>query len=316
MSDIQPLVSVIIPSWNAGAFIGETISSALAQTYRNLEIIVVDDGSTDDTAGIVKKFTDPRLIYHYQQNSGRPAHARNTGVKLSKGRYIAFLDSDDLWMPQKIEKQMAIIQKNKDVALVSTNAYLLRGSEKTLHPMVHGLKDGYFNCTKLSPEDKVVNSSALVNKEILNHLGGLNENADLKAIEDYDLWLRLASKYPCYFVNEHLVYCRIGHVSVTGSSKNCLDRELNHLYKYFPTYHLPPKMAKDRLSLLMLQLAFYQLDVGEKEWRKSLRNSVYARPSAFGIIRYIYSFLPRKVAIPMHNFKKSLDKNSNLRPLV
>ena len=111
-----PVVSVVIPTYNCGRYIEEAVNSVLSQTYRSLEIIVVDDGSTDDTAGRLEKYTD-RIRFVSQKNSG-PSRARNVGMELSTGEYIAFLDADDRWLPEKLERQLACFQELEGIEMV------------------------------------------------------------------------------------------------------------------------------------------------------------------------------------------------------
>ncbi len=100
MAKENPLISVIIPTYNRANFLGEAIESVLSQTYKNLEVIIIDDGSTDDTRQLIEKYTDKRIIYLYQEHGGTSA-ARNKGIQEAKGEYIAFLDSDDIWLSPK-----------------------------------------------------------------------------------------------------------------------------------------------------------------------------------------------------------------------
>ena len=114
----MPTVSVIIPAYNRADLIGETLESVFAQTYRDYEIIVVDDGSTDNTKEVLASLAAAgKLRYTYQENAGLPA-ARNTGIRLAVGKYVAFLDSDDLFAPDKLEKQVAVFEANLDAMLV------------------------------------------------------------------------------------------------------------------------------------------------------------------------------------------------------
>jgi len=106
------LVSIIMPSYNCGRFIAESIRSVLAQTYENWELLIVDDCSTDDTASVVKAFADPRIRYQRNRQNEGAALTRNKALLAAKGRYIAFLDADDIWAPEKLEKQIAFMQQN------------------------------------------------------------------------------------------------------------------------------------------------------------------------------------------------------------
>ncbi len=303
---MNPLVSVIIPAWNAEKLIKETIESALNQTYPNIEIIVIDDGSTDDTANVIKSIKDPRITYHYQENTGLPACGRNKGAKLAKGQYLAFLDSDDLWLPQKIEKQMVIMEENLKIGLIATNAWCLRLYEKTNIPLfTKKIKTGYLTSSIFFPQHIICNSTVIIRRNVYESIGGCNEASDLRASEDHDLFIRIFMEHDCYFLNEYLAYYRTGLPSISGDFGKMLERDLRHYHKYFDTYGLSKKIIKSRFSYLTMQLAFHQLHIGKKEWRKTLRKSIYAYPEPYDIIRYCFSFLPFKIASYLFKLKNA-----------
>jgi glycosyltransferase involved in cell wall biosynthesis len=293
---MQPLVSIIIPAYNPGGLIRETILSVLAQTYANYEIIVVDDGSTDDTAEIVKRIDDPRLKYYFQPNSGLPAKPRNKGVELARGAYLAFLDHDDVWLPRKLEVQMAVVDKDPLIGLVCANGYFMPGGDKTRRLMVKGIKSGYLKDRTFLPGNVVFQSTALVRKECFKRVGGFNEDPELKAIEDYDLWLRLYAKYPCYFLEEPLAYYRVSLLSASGNAKQIFDRELNYYNKYYKSYGFSDRVKKTKLSQIMRGIASLQFASGNKAYRDSARIIATARPSLFNLLLYLYYLLPYWVA--------------------
>ena len=118
MASPSPKVSVIVPTHNRADLIEYSIRSVLAQTYPDFELLVVDNGSTDSTRSVVDGIGDPRIRYIYQENSGGPAGPRNTGIRESRGEYVAFLDSDDLWVPTKLARQVEVLEKRPAVGLV------------------------------------------------------------------------------------------------------------------------------------------------------------------------------------------------------
>jgi glycosyltransferase involved in cell wall biosynthesis len=130
--DLKPTVSVIIPTYNRAHLIGRAIQSVLKQTYQDFEVIVVDDGSIDNTEEVVKKIQENRVYYYkHDKNKGGSA-ARNTGISLAKGEYIAFQDSDDEWLPEKLEKQIGVFNnQTKNVGVVYTGFYRIEGNNKT-----------------------------------------------------------------------------------------------------------------------------------------------------------------------------------------
>ncbi len=185
-------VSVVIPTYNYGRFVVEAVESVLAQTYRDLEIIVVDDGSTDDTRARLEPYVG-RICYVYQHNQGLSA-ARNTGIRAAKGQWIAFLDSDDQWHPRKLEVQMAYLAGHPDVALLATDGVAdLSGGWPEIE------RDPVPPAERIELEDIAIRSrfgpgGVVVRKECFDNAGLFD--TDLRSVEDRDMWIRIACHYP------------------------------------------------------------------------------------------------------------------------
>ena len=193
----SPLVSIIIPSYNHGKFVDKALRSVLNQTYQNWEVILIDNQSTDQTNEILSKFKDSRLKFFKIDNNGIIAKSRNLGIKLSKGEWIAFLDTDDWWTSDKLSTCMDNI--NNEVDLIYHNLeikydkpkFSLKGKKYKgrqldkpilINLLVSGILEG----------NAIGNSSVIVRKKIINKVGGISENKDLVASEDYNTWLRIA----------------------------------------------------------------------------------------------------------------------------
>ncbi|RLC39557.1 MAG: hypothetical protein DRH33_02555 [Candidatus Nealsonbacteria bacterium] len=212
MSKIKSfLISVIIPSYNSGKYLNEAIESVVNQTYKNLEIIIINDGSSDDTEEIAKKWQqkDERVRYINHKINRGPAAARNTGIKNAQGEYVAFLDADDVWLPQKIEIQIKKI-KELGADLVFSNWYVWEPEKKIKirafesNPVENNRK----NLLSFLVKKNFGNSStALIKRLVLEEVGLFDES--LRFSEDYDLWLRFLLKgMRIAFINEPLIYCR------------------------------------------------------------------------------------------------------------
>lgn len=189
----MPMISVIIPVYNAEHTILSCMESVNHQNYENVEVIVIDDGSTDRSKEIIETYIVEHAlhwIFISRENCG-VAKTRNEGIQKSNGDFIAFLDSDDVWMEEKLSKQMALIQETKAV-FVSTN---IRQTDSNVGYQIYHLKD-------LLRSNKVCTSTVLVSKAVLNDIGCFNEN--MQYSEDYNLWLRIVKKYPIYIMNEIL----------------------------------------------------------------------------------------------------------------
>jgi GT2 family glycosyltransferase len=208
-----PLVSVIIPTYNRAGIICRTIDNIFQQTYSNIELIIVDDGSTDDTLSKLRQYGS-RLRVVEQSNSG-PAVARNHGAKLAHGEIIAFQDSDDLWKPTKLERQVALLEMDRSIPCCLCNVVfrVVNGKELTSFEFsqVHFDQDEsiWLNVLEvLSTRFVLFNQAAAIRREVFEKLGGFDE--DLKYLEDYDLPLRLALEGPWAAIQEPLVVYQEG----------------------------------------------------------------------------------------------------------
>lgn len=196
----QPLVSVVIPSYNYGQFVGDAVESALAQTYRPIEVIVVDDGSTDDTLLRLLPFSGRIRVIH-QENRGLSA-ARNAGIKAASAEWVAFLDSDDLWHPEKLQVQMAgALKSGADLVGSSPTDELPEHLDPDPRLEKLTVRD-FLSWTPLGP------SSAIVRRSCFDTLGLFDES--LRSVEDLDMWLRLAARFsvvrvdsPCWWYRTH-----------------------------------------------------------------------------------------------------------------
>lgn len=187
MNNINPKVSVVIATYNRAHFIRAAIDSVLAQTFSDYEIVVVDDGSTDTTQEVVKSYGN-KVRYYYQRNQGK-ATAQNYAVAQAKGEYIALLDDDDVWFPNKLEIQMKVLEQDPDLGFVCSESQLTDEKGQLIR---HWQKKQTSKETfeSLYEENFIQHSTVVVRKRFLDMVGGLD--TALKTTEDYDLWLRLA----------------------------------------------------------------------------------------------------------------------------
>ncbi len=212
-------VAVIIPSFNRSHTLARAIDSVLKQTIMPDEIWVIDDGSTDDTAQLIAaKYSDVNFIQ--QQNAGVSA-ARNAGIRQSQSPWLAFLDSDDEWLPGKLEVQFSEIGKNSEIEILHTDEMWIR-SGKRVNPMNKHKKQGgdifeqSLGFCAMSP------STVVLQRSLLDELGLFDES--LPACEDYDLWLRLCCKYPVTFIDQMLIRKYGGHSDQLSRQHWGMDR--------------------------------------------------------------------------------------------
>lgn len=217
----MPFVSVIIPSYNRKNVLERAIRSVLAQTFTDYELIVVDDGSDDDTSNLELLKTQKKVHFLRLSLKHGVSKARNFGVSNSKGQWIAFLDSDDEWLPQKLEKQVNWIKCNPQYRIVQTNEIWIRNGKRVNIPKTHRKFQGdLFEASLL--RCMITPSSVMIKHELFNEVGGFNES--LPACEDYDLWLRICCKESVGLIDENLLKRYGGHSDQLSSSIFALDR--------------------------------------------------------------------------------------------
>ena len=216
---MSPTVSVIIPTFNRWPLVGRAIESVLVQSYADLEIIVVDDGSTDDTALRLSRFGS-RLRVLQQPNRGVSA-ARNLAARHARGSYLAFLDSDDLWLAEKLAIQTVFMGRNPAVQICQTEEVWIRNGARVNPKAKHRKPSGDIFISSL--ELCLVSPSAvMLTRELFERVGGFDES--LPVCEDYDLWLRIAVDHPVPLINDALVIKRGGHADQLSRSTWGMDR--------------------------------------------------------------------------------------------
>ena len=196
-------VSVIIPTWNRAALIEKAIRSALAQSVPVLEVLVCDDGSTDNTEDIIKGIGDDRVRWVKGARGGRPAIPRNRGLVECAGEWIAFLDSDDQWLPEKLEKQLDLAEKLGCLAACSNGFHVIPGNGTVGSYLDWDANRVTFD--QLLSVNRVICSSAVIHRSLLKSIEGFPEDPGLKVGEDYSLWLRVATHTDFAFVSEPLI---------------------------------------------------------------------------------------------------------------
>jgi len=199
-------ISVIIPTYNRRNTLSRAVESVLNQIYKPIEIIVVDDGSTDGTKEMFSEMY-PLVRYIYQANSG-VSSARNTGIKSASGDWIALLDSDDEWLPDKLDRQVKLLQDNAEIRFCHTNEIWIRNNVRINQKKKHQKYGGnIFNkCLDIC---RISPSSSLFHTSVIKDVGLFDESLDV--CEDYDLWLRITAKYPILFLDQPLIKKFGGH---------------------------------------------------------------------------------------------------------
>ncbi len=212
--------SVIIPTYNRRDFLKKAVDSVLNQTFKDFELIIVDDGSQDNTKELVYSYQDDRIIYIYQENKG-PSGARNTGIKKAKAEWLCFLDSDDWWDKKKLEITYKYIKENPTYKIFHTEEIWFRRGKFLNQKKIHKKYGGYIfdKCLGLC---RVSISTVCIHKSIFEDVGLFDE--ELPCCEDYDFWLRVSYKYPLYLIPLPLTLKEGGHPDQVSKKYWGLDR--------------------------------------------------------------------------------------------
>jgi len=230
-------VSVIIPTYNRAALVTEALASVLAQTWPDFEVLVVDDGSTDATLSALASFPGQVMVLTRQERGGVSA-ARNLGAAAAAGDWLAFLDSDDLWLPEKLSRQVAYMQAHPELCICQTGEIWIRNGVRVNAPLACRQVAGDIFLPSLR-RCLVSPSAVMLCRRLFEELGGFDEG--LPAAEDYDLWLRIAWRHPVGLMPEPLVIKRGGHADQLSRQWG-LDRfRIRALLKILREPNLPPR---------------------------------------------------------------------------
>lgn len=253
------LVSAVIPTYNYGHFVCEAVESALAQTYAPLEVIVVDDGSTDDTRDRLARYGD-RIRYVRQENQGLSA-ARNTGIREARGRWVAFLDSDDRWHPRRLELQMDYAATNPGVGLVAADQLSgpFDGWPEVPEP-------GRVSARPVAMREMLVRSrfgpgGVLARRDCFDAVGGFDTG--LRSAEDRDMWIRIAAQFPVVKLEAPLWWYRLHQGSMSTAAARMEENELKVLRRALATQEAVrgDRLLRHHVLSYTLKSAAYRYDM-------------------------------------------------------
>ncbi len=255
-----------MPAYNAALYINESIDSVRSQSYKEWELVVVDDGSTDNTAELVKRLSllDARIKYYYQEN-GRQGKARNLGLKYSKGDFIAFLDADDVWSPSKLDEQIRLIDE-KSVDLVFGNAYKFETSsnlesKELLNEIEEGFYVGTVALEKFYDFNRIPILTVLATKDSIVKVNGFSENLEIQNAEDYHLWMKLLQAGYRFYGNSSVVSgYRVHGTSATSSAPSVPIQSLLAVYDILKVSSNSEKLLR-KYNWQRLLHALNQIDI-------------------------------------------------------
>lgn len=293
----RPRVSVIIPVFNGARFLEQAVTSVFAQTWQNLELIVINDGSTDESREILEKYKGRAIIVD-QPNRG-VGIARNRGILQASGEFIAFLDQDDWWLPEKLGRQLEHL-RDHDAGLVHTrtlcfdeeNQAFCEGLDPEANPALY---QGW--CfQQLLLGNAICNSSVLVRRELFAQVGLCDPRILGNSVQDYDLWLRFARVTPFAFVDIPLTVFRLHPEQGTNNRRLMLREQIKVLSWRLPLLRgQEKKVLKRRLSHLAGLLGKFDLDFHDRaSARRAFLQALLWRPSLENAMLVLVTFLPKK----------------------
>ena len=245
-------ISVVIPTYNRKELLKRSIDSVINQTIKPSEIIIVDDGSNDGTEAMVKKKYDSLKLIQ-QKNKGASA-ARNSGIRASSGEWICFLDSDDEWKNDKLEKQIAAVANNLDYKFFHSNEIWIKNGKRINQKKKHKKYGGdiFKKCLDMC---RISPSSVLIEKNIFEEIGFFNEN--LVVCEDYELWLRICDKYEVFFIDEPLIFKYGGHQGQLSYSIDSIECHRIKALEYLLSTGLSKENRDYTIQMLINKISIY-----------------------------------------------------------
>jgi glycosyltransferase involved in cell wall biosynthesis len=270
-----PAVSIILPTYNRATLLPRAVTSALSQTCADFELIIVDDGSSDDTAAVVAAFADPRIVYVPRQHGGAAA-AENAGLAVARGRLIGFLDDDDEWLPGKLAAQMAAFaDESPETGVVYTGRWRLRGGRRSYGPSPRILrKNGAIHREIVLRTTFVPLVCALVRRECFAEVGGFDEA--LPTSNDYDLWIRMSRRYRFRYLPEPLVLVHATPGSMSTGPRRIIEARKQLLVKHAAEFR---ECGGGIAAYFLWQIGSLLVLEGDlREGRRYLARSAGARP--------------------------------------
>jgi hypothetical protein len=303
---------VVVPSYNCAAFIQETIDSLLNQTYKNIEIIVVDDGSTDNTIEVLDQYIKSnKIVYRYQQNKKAGA-ARNHGIITSTGEYIAFVDADDSLVPDGVERRVELLKHQKNVDMVFSNYYIRRSEHEIKEGLGSGALKEWARFSWKTPQGfilrgrfcdmfgiaigaKIATGTIMVRKKIFQEIGMFREDLKLSG-EDTDMWVRIVEykpefgyiEKPLYYYNRHRSTLTRSEPFQHAMGRKAYLEELKRKYKSYEGRRRIIKAINSRLTYVHGDLGYYFYQMGRRfDAVENFLKSIFFKYNNWMVYKYL-----------------------------
>ncbi len=283
-----PTIAVVMPAYNAAATIHEAIRSALDQTVAPLEVIVIDDGSTDDTATLIRSFGDP--VRYFRTPQGGPARARNLGVREARGTHIAFLDADDVWLPTKLARQLELLREAPDLVLVYSGVSLIDEAGTVFRTVASTRACSGRHAADVLRIKNCIQVSTVVAPRSELMAAGLFD-PDLPSCENWDLWIRLAARGEVGYVDTPLVHYRMREGSRIRDVDTMRAARLEVLSRNHGEHRGP--LWRRALALAYLDSGIGYLEMGRRQSAAAdLLHSLWIRPATEPVIELVRLVTP------------------------
>lgn len=274
----EPLVTIITPTFNRAKFILESVQSVIDQDYDNVQHIIVDDGSLDNTRGLLQRYIDEGIIeYYYQENQGQST-ARNMALLKARGENICFLDSDNLWLRGKLRKQVEILEENADIDVVYGDKITIDENGEEIDRTNIARYSGYI-APQMLQDNFVSMNTAMVRKRCFDEMGGIRKTR--RVADDYDLWLRFSARYKFLYTPEYFAKYRVMSDQISSDKRGRFEANeqiIHDFLREFPDA-VTPRQARKGLSTFYARKARYYAASGDKNTAlKSIARSLYYGP--------------------------------------
>jgi glycosyltransferase involved in cell wall biosynthesis len=274
---VTPAISVIVPCHNHGRYLADALDSALGQSFDDLEVVVVDDGSTDETPDVVGRYLSDRRVHYYRIGHVGASAARNLGLRMARAPLVAFLDADDLWMEHKLERQLAVLASDSGLGVVYARRLVIDPEGRQLTGAQPALHRGQV-LEAMFRTNFVCFSSALVRRPVFEDVGMFDES--LRLAVDYEFWLRAATRYRFDYVDEPLVKYRTGHASLSRRDEERLAT----------AEHIMTRFLNERGGRALLRPGAVRLAFAETYYHRGL---LRRRQSRLGALAWFVRALAR-----------------------
>ena len=299
---MQPVVSINLCCYNSEKYLRETLDSIVNQTFKDWELIIINDGSTDSTELIIKEYIRQGypIIYHYQENCGL-GYSRNKALEYSNGQYIAFIDHDDLWLSEKLEKQVRILGSQSSVDFVYTNYFkmIVYKNNRLIKALKRNQPQGFVFETFIHKYE-VCLSTVMITRKVLTSLDTLFDSR-LVLMEEYDLFLRILYKSKAFYMNEVTTIYRFHDKMTTLMAPVLVLKEYPHLIENLAKLDLPSYIVKHmNIRWVLYNKAKYSILKGDsRQARKYI--TIYKWYCLKTFLLYLVSFLPNKLCVFLYN---------------